>query len=496
MAKIAIVKLFNGLNLAPAQLAGQLLAAGHEVKIIYFKETLQLPSAEADSYLELEYPGRGFVANGKNYKVDLYKPVCDSEKNLLIDELKAFEPDLIGFTVFSGVIKLCGEVNTILRQYFDCPFIWGGPGPTLEPEKCIEFAEILCINEGEEVIVELADRLDAGEDYSNIIGTWTKQGDQVIKNKNRPLLQLDDLAQPDWTKEHYTYINEDKITRDYYPEGNRSYSIMTQRGCPFSCHFCIESRYQDMFGRKNSLRRKSIDLILEELKWAKNNLQIKRVMFYDDVFTIHPRWLDEFLPRYKEEVGLPFWGYTYPTTHDRELLDKLKDAGCVALTMGVQSGSERILKDYFNRPTKTPRVIEAAQEIVDAGITGFYDLISRVDFETVEDMEETFEFLLQFPIDMNTFMLPEMTSYPTYRYSEAVIAAENAGTLRRPSDEDYDFYHHLYLLSRSTLPINRIREIKNDPKYRKKPSLMTEFFDHKAVINFTDPVPTRVRQAG
>ena len=57
MARIAIVKLFNGLNLAPAQLAGQLLAAGHDVKIIYFKETLALPTAEAGDYLELDYPG-------------------------------------------------------------------------------------------------------------------------------------------------------------------------------------------------------------------------------------------------------------------------------------------------------------------------------------------------------------------------------------------------------------------------------------------------------
>ena len=61
MAKIAIVKLFNGLNLAPAQLAGQLLAAGHEAKVIYFKETVALPTEESDSYLELDYPGVGFV---------------------------------------------------------------------------------------------------------------------------------------------------------------------------------------------------------------------------------------------------------------------------------------------------------------------------------------------------------------------------------------------------------------------------------------------------
>lgn len=495
MARIAIVKLFNGLNLAPAQLAGQLLAAGHDVKIIYFKETLALPTAEAGDYLELDYPGTGFVANGEEYSVDLYRPVSESEEQLLVEELRDFNPDCIGFTVFSGMIDLCGEISDSLRKYFDIPIIWGGSGPTLEPEKCIGHADLLCINEGEAVIVELADRLDADSGFTDIEGTWCKDGTEVIRNPDRSLMALDDLAMPDWSLERCVYINEDKVERNYYPEVTRAYSVMTQRGCPFSCHFCIESKYQDMFGRKNSLRRKSMDLILEELKWAKENLPIKKVMFYDDVFTVHPRWLGEFLPRYREEIGLPFWCYSYPTTHDRELLGKLKDAGCVAITMGVQSGSERILRDYFNRPTKTERVIEAAQEIVDTGITGFYDLITRVDFETVDDMEETFEFLLKFPIQMNTFMLPNMTSYPNYQYSEDVIAAENAGTLNRPSEEEYEYYHHLYLLSRSTLPLSKIREIRGDPRYRENPALMKEYFDHQPVLNFTDPVAHRERQA-
>lgn len=495
MAKIALIKLFNGLNLAPAQLAGQLLSAGHEVKVIYFKETLSITREEAGDFQELEYAGGGFLANGQNIGVDLFKPMSDIEKENLVAQLREFGPDCIGFTVFSGLIRFCTEVNDFLKEQFDVPFIWGGPGPTLEPERCIELTDIVCVNEGEEVIVELANCLDEGKPYNNIKGTWVKHNGEIIKHENRELMALDDLASPDWSPENCIYINNKRVVKNYYPESSSStYSIMTQRGCPFSCAFCIESRYQDLFGRKNSLRRKSIDLIMEELHWAKDNLKLDTIMFYDDVFTVHPRWLEEFLPRYRDEIGLPFWCYTYPTTHDRALLGKLKDAGCVAITMGVQSGSERILKEHFNRPTKSDRVVEAAQEIVDVGITAFFDMITRVDFETVDDLEETFEFLLRLPIQMNTFMLAEMTSYPTYRYSEDVIAAEKAGSLQKPSDADYQFYHNLYLLTRSTLPVSKIREIRNDPKFRKNPELIREFFDHTPVINFTDPIPYRERQ--
>ena len=185
------------------------------------------------------------------------------------------------------------------------------------------------------MIVDLANRLDAQEDISDIPGTWAKKKDgTLVRNPERPLLKLDDLAIPDWQLEHYVHINNFKGRRTgIYPHNlKREYPIMTQRGCPFSCSFCIESRYQDMFGKKNSLRRRDIDLVLQELHWAKKNLDIESVLFYDEVFTVNPRWLDEFLPRYRDEIGLPFWCYTYPTTHTPELLRQLKDAGMVSLT--------------------------------------------------------------------------------------------------------------------------------------------------------------------
>src|SRR6202022_2902388 len=92
-----------------------------------------------------------------------------------------------------------------------------------------------------------------------------------------------------------------------------------------------------------------VDGVIEELVRAKEKLAIKAVTFYDDVFTTHPKWLREFAPRYKQEVGLPFWCYTYPRTTRKEEIAMLKDAGLVAITIGIQSGSSTVLKEY-NRP--------------------------------------------------------------------------------------------------------------------------------------------------
>lgn len=492
MARIAIVKLFTGLNLAPAQLSAELQRAGHDSRIVYFKDHKIVPYDEKDDYAITEYPGIFLAADGSKKVWNCYKPFNEKEDNLLINFLKDFQPDAIGLSVISGTIEEAAYVNKLLKPHFDVPFIWGGPGPTLEPDRCIQETDIVCINEGEEVIVELANKLDAGENISNIDGTWVREVDgSITKNPKRPLLKLDDIAIPDWDLSHYAHINAFKGLRTgLYPNNlGQEYPIMTQRGCPFSCSFCIESRYQEMFGRRDSLRRRSIDAVLEELHWAKNNLDIVSVLFYDDVFTVNPRWLKEFLPRYKEEIGLPFWCYTYPTTHTPEMLRELKDAGMMSVTMGVQSGSERILKEHFNRPTATNRVIEAAQEIVDLGseVKGFFDLITKVPFETEDDLKATFNLMLELPKEFKTVGFGEMTSFPDYGFTKDV--ADNPDLIaqhdKELSQEMYDYYHKLYLLTRGPMPKEELRAVSEDPKYKNDHSLLDAMLSDEKYVSFT-----------
>jgi radical SAM superfamily enzyme YgiQ (UPF0313 family) len=492
MARVALIKLFTGLNLAPAQLSGELQQAGHDSRVIYFKDHKIVPFEEKDDYAITDFPGV-FIASDSTKKVwNCYTPFNDKENQHLIDYLKEFKPDVIGLSVISGVIREASYVTNLLKQTFDVPFIWGGPGPTLEPDRCIELTDIICINEGEEVIVELANRVDAGEDTTTIDGTWARcENGEIQRNPKRPLLQLDDIAIPDWDLKRYAHINAFKgLRKEIYPNNlGKEYPIMTQRGCPFSCSFCIESRYQELFGKHDSLRRRNVDVVIEELLWAKENLDVVSILFYDDVFTVNPRWLKEFLPRYKEEVGLPFWCYTYPTTHTPQMLRDLKDAGMVSVTMGVQSGSERILREHFNRPTATKRVIEAAQEIVDLGpeVKGFFDLITKVPFETEEDLQATFQLMLDLPKEFKTIGFGEMTSFPDYGFTKDVDSNPEliAQHDKNISQEMYDYYHKLYLLTRGPLERDELIAISKDPKYKKDHALLDPLIQNEKYMSFT-----------
>ena len=200
------------------------------------------------------------------------------------------------------------EVTARLKGALGIPVVWGGTGPTIEPELCIPHTDLVCVGEGEQVIVDLAQRIDAGAPLTDVPGTWAKTADgEVVRNPGRPLLELEDIAIPEFEPRRTLRINDDQIHRNVYPPNlGKQYIIVTTRGCPFSCSFCIESLYQDMLGKKNHLRRRSVDVVIRELLEARQRLDFNSVMFYEDVFTPHPRWLKEFARRYKAEVGLPF----------------------------------------------------------------------------------------------------------------------------------------------------------------------------------------------
>ena len=477
MARVALIKLFTGLNLAVHQLSGELQRAGHDSRVIYLKDFLVVPAAETSRYLVTEYPGMLVGARAQEFCWNCYTPYSEGEYQLLFEELDAFKPDLIGLSLTSLTMKPAAEVTAWLKQRFpSVPVIWGGSGPTIEPDWALEHADLVCKGEGEELLVELADRLDAGADYTDLRDLWLKRDGEIVRNPGRPLMDLEKIAIPDFTPACTVHIDGHDIRRNLYPPNlGTQYPIMTQRGCPFSCNFCIESVYQDMFGKKNSLRRRSVDVVIEELVAAKRTLGIRSVMFYDDVFTVNPRWLREFAPRYKREVGLPFWCCTYPTTTRKEDLLLLKDAGLKSITMGIQSGSPEML-DTFNRPVAQEKAHEAARTILDCGLEGYFDLITKTHFEKERHLRETFEFLVDFPRGIKTAGFGAMTALPEYGYTARMV---EAGAQISVSERDYRYYHKLYLLTRTRLPRPLVRALGRSRVVRRYPHLLDPLLPDK-----------------
>src|SRR5262245_37063733 len=230
MARVALIKLFTGLNLAVHQLSGELQRAGHDSRVIYLKDFIVVPAAETSHYLVTEYPGMLVGARAQEFCWNCYTPYSEGEYQLLFEELDAFKPDLIGLSLTSLTMKPAAEVTAWLKQRFPSVLvIWGGSGPTIEPDWALEHADLVCKGEGEELLVELADRLDAGADYTDLRDLWLKRDGEIVRNPGRPLMDLEKIAIPDFTPARTVHIDGHDIRRNLYPPNlGTQYPIMTQ----------------------------------------------------------------------------------------------------------------------------------------------------------------------------------------------------------------------------------------------------------------------------
>jgi len=485
MAKIAIIRLFYGMTITGSQLAGQLIAHGHKPKIIFFKrqEVLTVSDSLLPEYQLGDVPMQSYSVNKKGstlIETSVWRKTKPQELQHLVTAIREFHADAIGISTLSHGMTLAAEVTDHLRKHFNLPILWGGTGPTIEPDRSIQYADLVCVGEGEDVLVEIANRLDSRMPLDGIAGTWFRTKDGLIqKNPKRPVSDLEEIAIPSWDPEHYALINGPKFERTMRADAHsidKSYQIMTQRGCPFSCSFCVESFYQNEFGKKDSLRRLSPEKAIQELLIAKNKLGYQTVTFMDDVFTVNPRWLRKFLPLYKEKIGLPFFCYTYPTTHTPEILAMLSEAGCHAITMGVQSGSQRILTEIYDRPTKVGRVIEAAEEIAQSGIpAATFDIIPQTEFDTEDDLKETLAIMLQLPKQLDSTFYNKMAYFPNYPIQDKFKDEGLLASSGKLSEDDYLYYFKLYGLTRSSMSIEQIMAIASDPRYRENHELLNEF---------------------
>jgi radical SAM superfamily enzyme YgiQ (UPF0313 family) len=485
MARIAFVKVFTGLQMGVAQLSGELQRAGHQTLIVYFKDYVFAPYEERHKYCESELSGMYVAARGKLAHANLYTPFSDAEYELLFDTLRRFNPDLIGFSLCSVAVPEVAQVTERVRAALPgIPIVWGGVAPTIEPERCLQWADMVCVGEADESIVEIAERLDAGAPLIGVPSFWGKlPTGEIAKGPGRPLIEIDRIALPDYEIARSVWINDNRRVWNVYPNTmGRQYHMMTQRGCPYSCSFCVESWYQDQHGKSASLRRMSVDRTLEELRVAKEKYRPLGVMFYDDVFTVNPRWLREFAPRYKAEIGLPFWCYTYPRSTRKEDIELLRDAGCVSMTMGVQSGSQSVLREY-NRPVDNDISVRAAQIIIDAGIRGFFDLMTMSEYETEETCRETFEFLMRLPTAMQTVGLYPMTLFPNYGYTAKVKERNLKPQL---SAAQYEYWHKLYLLTRTQLPRRLVNALGRSRVVRRFPKLLDPLLPDKLPFFWLD----------
>ena len=303
--------------------------------------------------------------------------------------LNDYEPDILAVTANSLEYELFVEIIETVEFKTFKPFIMvGGVHATISPEEVISnpFVDAICMGEGEKAWEEFLVKYEIKSDLHNIQNLWIKQGGSIHKNPLGSLLNEDELWESPldlslFDKRHFLYVF-DGVT---YKKGN----IELSRGCPYSCSYCVNSAFKGAYkGLCKFMRIRPI----ENIKTAIMKLisvGCEMLYFQDESFLSIPySVLQDFCSWYEKEVKIPFLIMARPESVREDKVKLIADMQVpLQLSLGIESGSERILKDICKRRSTIEDLKRAAEILKKYNIrtTGY----TMVGFPT-ETREEAF----------------------------------------------------------------------------------------------------------
>ena len=344
----------------------------------------------------------------------------------LDNRILSSQPDLVGITCNSGNMDTARIMVRRLKKQ-GLPVILGGSHPTVLPEQSLNYtsADFAAVGEGELTMVHVLDALEGRDSLAQIPSlAWTDHG-RVELNARGPLIRdLNELPIPD-----RSFIDRS----DYFGE-----VIMTGRGCPFKCGYCAS---RTIWGR--TVRFRSVESIVEELTILKNGAEKDSgesassaqplaerpvswaVKVLDDTFTINRQRTLELLDQIVAR-GLncfEFTGGVRADTLNEALVHKMRDANFRRVTLGVESGSPRIL-DMIHKGETNEDVKRAVKLLRQAGIHSHAFFMIGFPGETKEDVELSKKLIMEAQPDHVEINM--VTPYPGTELFEKLIREDPA----------------------------------------------------------------------
>ena len=365
-----------------------------------------------------------FKKNNNNHNIKLFDFTWGAKSEDLYKIINTFKPKLIGITLSTLDFDFCKELIRTIRRISDSIIVLGGAHPTVAPEECIKYADIVCIGEGEKAFKELIEKINNNEDFSKILNLWVKKGDNIIKNDLCNLIE--DLDNLEFDRELFD-IHKYNKARNY------TIDVFAGRGCPYNCSSCINHYQQKLYqGKGKYVRIRSPENLINEIKVLRKKYRIDKISFPDDTFTINKKWLIKFCELYRKEINIPFVCNARVENINDDVCKALKKANCYALKIGVESGSVNIRKNVLRRFMSTAQLINAFKLCKKYGLkTQSYNMIG-MPYETKNDIYKT--------ISLNRLIEPNelaITIWQPFPGTELFNLVKEKGWITDRKIEDY-----------------------------------------------------------
>jgi anaerobic magnesium-protoporphyrin IX monomethyl ester cyclase len=341
-----------------------------------FRHQLYLP-------IGLAYLAAVLQENGIEVKV-IDCQALDINHERLRSELISYQPNIVGITSIAPLMSSALlSAKAVKETLPGVPVVMGGPHATFMDEQIIakeSAVDLIVRGEGEQTLLEIAQNLGVQNKIRSIQGITFRDNNQVLRTPNRPFIQnLDALPRP-----AYNQFQLDK----YRLFGKRVLPVITSRGCPFQCNFCVATR---MFGKEYRMR--SAESVLDELEWLKNTHGAEAFTFYDDTLTFNKERLYKICDGMKSRgINLPWDCQTRVDQVTPEVLAKMRAAGCQQVFFGVESGCQKVL-NAISKKTRVEQNEKAIKMAKDAGLFVTISLIIGYPGETQDTLKETLTFV-------------------------------------------------------------------------------------------------------
>jgi anaerobic magnesium-protoporphyrin IX monomethyl ester cyclase len=292
----------------------------------------------------------------KGYEYDLAVINSKDEFDSLFVKIDAMKPDVIGYTSVSSQFMHVEDLSNKVREKFeDTIQICGGIHVTIFPESILQAKGLdgIFVGEGEYAFSEFLNRVSNNFSYKDVKNFVYVENNKLKKNDTHPLIKnLDELPFPVRDKFSYNtrFLNKKKKWASFW----------FTRGCPYNCTYCCNHAFAKTYNM-NSLkpRYRSPDNCMEEIKQVVEKYNIKEFWIGDDTFGLSKKWTKEFCEKYASQIKLPFRAKLRCNLVNRELMDQLKNAGCVYIYSSIESGNEYIRNEIMNRNMKNEHIINA-----------------------------------------------------------------------------------------------------------------------------------------
>lgn len=317
----------------------------------------------------------------------------------LVQRLRSAE--LIGISLMTGSFhRACALTEAIRRAGIKTPIIWGGTHPTVAPTESLQVADIICLGEGEQAVLQLAEALQADRDPTAVCNLAFARDGRSIRNPVRSLHEdLDALPFADFDVQTHWVAAGDRFepgsARNLRSVLNR-YRILTTRGCPYRCTFCNNAALAQLYKAKGRwVRQRSNEHVIRELEEVVGRFPtIRAVNIVDDLFFVRDaEQIAEFADLYLRRVNLPVEFDVFPTLISPPKMEALSQLPLALVSMGIQSGSPEVLRSIYNRPTPIKRIVEAIELLASHHVPAEYHYLIDNPFETDANRIETLRFI-------------------------------------------------------------------------------------------------------